>query len=190
MRQGYENIKISFGNANTIGKNFFTNQKTKTPTEIKSNIIYKIPCRDCSKCYVGQTGRYLKQRLSEHRRDQQKLNVINPTALVDRSRQLNHQFDFENTKVLKTERYLSKRLLHEMIFIKVNDTVNYRRDIENLNQSYFNITSKFPPWNNVYYYFPLIFLFCLFKAIKFIFLTPKTLIHKIRIRFCYRQANI
>ena len=141
---GGDNVKIAFSNANTIGKHFFTKQKSKTPSEIESNIVYKIPCKDCSKSYVGQTGRYLKQRLYEHRREEHKRNVINPTALVEHSRENNHHFDFENTTILKKEPYLSKRLLHEMIYIKQHNTVNYRRDIDNLNQAYFNIFSKFP----------------------------------------------
>lgn len=139
-----DNIKIAFSNTNTIGKLFFTKQKTKTPIEKQSNVVYKIPCNDCLKCYVGQTGRYLGQRMSEHQRDVKKRNTINPTALVEHTREQNHSFNFDNCVILDRQRFLSKRLVSEMINIKKYNTVNFRRDTENLSNSYNNIILKLP----------------------------------------------
>ena len=53
-----------------------TTRKTKTllpslkpPVEkmLKSNVVYKIECPRCNACYVGQTSRHMKTRLSEHK---------------------------------------------------------------------------------------------------------------------------
>ena len=35
--------------------------------ESKKNVVYQISCNDCDATYVGQTGRKLKIRVSEHR---------------------------------------------------------------------------------------------------------------------------
>ena len=35
--------------------------------ESKKNVVYQISCNDCDTTYVGQTGRKLKIRVSEHR---------------------------------------------------------------------------------------------------------------------------
>ena len=41
----------------------------------KRGAIYKIPCKDCSNVYVGETGRCFNTRLSEHRRDLKPINL-------------------------------------------------------------------------------------------------------------------
>ena len=55
----------------------FTTRKLKTclpslkapvPMELKSCVVYQITCTGCNSCYVGQTARHLRTRLSEHRR--------------------------------------------------------------------------------------------------------------------------
>eukprot|EP00061_Rhincodon_typus_P011351 g36292.t1 len=38
---------------------------SKTPC--RTNVVYKIPCNDCNKHYIGQTGRKLAVRMHEHK---------------------------------------------------------------------------------------------------------------------------
>ncbi|XP_072427995.1 uncharacterized protein [Chiloscyllium punctatum] len=42
--------------------------RTKDPilSMSKTNVVYKIPCKDCTKHYIGQTGRQLTIRIHEH----------------------------------------------------------------------------------------------------------------------------
>jgi hypothetical protein len=42
-----------------------SHQNNKKFVACKSNVIYKIPCT-CGACYIGQTGRCINLRLSEH----------------------------------------------------------------------------------------------------------------------------
>ena len=41
----------------------------------KRGAIYKIPCKDCSSVYVGETGRCFNTCLSEHKRDFKPINL-------------------------------------------------------------------------------------------------------------------
>ena len=47
----------------------FPTAKQKPPIEEQKNVIYQIPCQDCSWSYIGETGRSLKTRKSEHIRN-------------------------------------------------------------------------------------------------------------------------
>lgn len=137
-------IQTAYSNENTLKKHIYTKLKDKTPKELQSNIVYKIPCSVCGKSYVGVTGRYLKQRLSEHSRDVKTLNKPNPTALVEHTRTEGHSFNFEQTEILSSQTNWTKRLFQEMIHIKTHNTVNFRKDTENLNMSYWNLIKQIP----------------------------------------------
>lgn len=139
-----DNVTIALKSENTLKKRFFTKLKSKDNTDYLSNVVYKIPCNSCSSCYVGQTGRYLKQRLREHANDCKNfLTKRNPTALVEHKINTGHNFNFEKTTVIATESNYKKRLLQEMVSIKKeNKTVNKRTDIDNLSSSYYNLIDR------------------------------------------------
>ena len=57
---------------------------------------------------------------------------------------LNHEFNWDDPKIIDIERDYKKRLLSEMIHIKCNKhSINKKEDIHTLNQIYFPILSKF-----------------------------------------------
>ena len=47
----------------------FPSVKHRPTMEEKTNVVYKIPCKECSWSYIGETGRSLKTRKSEHSRN-------------------------------------------------------------------------------------------------------------------------
>lgn len=49
-------IKCAFYSNNTLRK-FLSEPKDKVPIEKQNNIIYKIPCRDCSAVYIRESKR-------------------------------------------------------------------------------------------------------------------------------------
>ena len=42
--------------------------KDPVPMDIQNGVVYRIPCKDCEKMYVGQTDRPLAWRVKEHQR--------------------------------------------------------------------------------------------------------------------------
>ena len=64
----------------------------------------------------------------------------NSTALAQHAHTFKHTFDFNEVKILEHEKNFKKRLCLEMIHIKKNNnSINFRTDIENLNDIYSNI---------------------------------------------------
>ena len=50
-------------------RNILVHPKDKQPKEDKAEVIYSIPCKNCNKVYVGETGRKFGTRLAEHKKD-------------------------------------------------------------------------------------------------------------------------
>ena len=65
----------------------------------RSNIVYCIPCADCSTTYVGETNKKLGKRLAEHRRAVPKAN-FKVSALAEHVWKLDHRVDWEKLFVL------------------------------------------------------------------------------------------
>ena len=49
---------------------------TLTAKEVGTRVVYTIPCYQCPRCYVGQTGQSLEQCLGEHRTALRKRDVL------------------------------------------------------------------------------------------------------------------
>ena len=47
----------------------FRSPKFRPPIELQANVVYKIPCADCSWNYIGETGRCFLTRKKEHIRN-------------------------------------------------------------------------------------------------------------------------
>ena len=107
-------LKLAFFNLNKLGR-FVKVHKNVLPKGSNKNVMYKI---DCNATYVGQTDRKLKTRIQEHRRQ---INSSNGTRLVitDHRLSLNHDFNWENVKILDRERYLRRRLVSETLYIQI-----------------------------------------------------------------------
>ena len=68
------NINVYIYPYKTIG-NILPKIKDSVDNIYKRGAIYKIPCKDCSNVYVGETGRCFNTRLSEHKRDLKPINL-------------------------------------------------------------------------------------------------------------------
>ena len=98
----------SVSSACTSNKNLrdlLSSTKSRQPASQTSNVIYRIPCKDCSATYCGQTSRPLHKRIAEHERytrpayshstDLQQSSVIAQHAHAS-----GHEIDFSSAVIL------------------------------------------------------------------------------------------
>ncbi|XP_044582971.1 uncharacterized protein LOC123263989 [Cotesia glomerata] len=121
--------KPAFYNIKKVG-NIYTRLKDKVKTKDRSEVIYKINC-SCGLCYIGQTKQYLKKRVYQHRYSCEEKNrdKENQTTLAAHHFHSNHNFDFENVKIIDSESNWWKRNISEMVQICLHDTVNLTGNI-------------------------------------------------------------
>lgn len=99
------------------------------------NVVYSIPCKDCDKKYIGQTATTLKDRITRHKSDCK----LRPErcALAEHVYSMDHQMDFESTKILASQTHYTKRLFMEMVHIaQENGCINKKTDIKHLSEMY------------------------------------------------------
>ena len=78
--------------------------------------MYEVPCMDCSRSYIGETGRTLQKRLVEHKAAVRRGDTNNGIAVHAWEHQ--HRVDWENASVLKQEPGYWKRRVLEAIEIQ------------------------------------------------------------------------
>ncbi|KAF0147214.1 MAG: hypothetical protein FD143_3091 [Ignavibacteria bacterium] len=100
----------------------------KKRVKANSNCIYRIDCKNCEKCYIGETGRQLNIRIKEHK----SAKVGSASATVNtHAAELNHEIDFENVTPLRMETNMTKRKLLETLYMgKFNLFPGNQRSLE------------------------------------------------------------
>ena len=86
--------------------------KDKVPMEQRTGVVYSIPCRDCPKTYVGQSGRSLECRVKEHQRAV-KYGDTNTSAIAEHAWQEQHNINWPAATILDSNQYLHSRLILE-----------------------------------------------------------------------------
>ena len=90
--------------------------KSTRSNEVKKGAVYEIPCKDCNKVYIGETGRSLAERMKEHKYAVKRHDEKNGVAVHAWTAQ--HRVDWSAAKVRTTEEHLWKREVLEAIYIK------------------------------------------------------------------------
>ena len=115
--------------------------KDKVEKQKKAGVVYKIPCSQCEKVYIGETGRQLGTRITEHRKEAEKISDRNFTrstrrastnehhksAITDHVCQNNHIMNWEASEIVEQESDKFKRWIKESICIRSN-TPTMNRD--------------------------------------------------------------
>lgn len=129
-------IKLVGKPMNTIGHMFHTRLKDDIPKELRSDVCYEISC-DCNVKYIGQTKQHLHKRFKQHQNGD-----INHSALSEHLVSSGHNINFDNVKILCNESHRQKRDVKEMIYIRMNETINTQTDSLKLGRSYDNLLLK------------------------------------------------
>ncbi|XP_052809154.1 uncharacterized protein LOC128237605 [Mya arenaria] len=121
-------------------RNILVHPKDKQETTEKAEVIYKIPCKNCDKVYVGESGRKFGIRLNKHKKDcetnsnkaftrstrKQSESTIEKSAITDHQNINNHEIDWEGARVIERESYWRVRKTKEAICIKTEGAVMNR----------------------------------------------------------------
>ena len=111
-------INLVFSFKNTIKNILIKNSPYKT-----TGCVYKLPCMDCPKFYIGQTGRDLSLRIKEHKYAVR--TAKDTSALFCHVRATNHAIDWNNCVEIITNNKYFERLILESITIKFTKDNNF-----------------------------------------------------------------
>ena len=78
-----------------------TRVKTARPELRKKNVVYEVLCKDCERSYIGETGRNLQIRLTEHKAAVRRGDRRNGIAVHVQDH--NHRVDWEAARVVGQE---------------------------------------------------------------------------------------
>ena len=100
----------------------------------RQGAVYPIPCKDCNLVYVGETKRSFRTRKKEHIRNVRNATTKsieeNSTALCKHTITLDHELDWENSKVLTFETNNRKRRFIESFYInQKHNSMNDKKSI-------------------------------------------------------------
>ena len=100
--------------------------KDKLEDSKKTGVVYKIPCADCPTVYIGETGRSLQTRRTEHQRSV-RLAYTDKSAVSEHANTLHHDIDWDGTEVLRTEpRWHQRRWLEALLIANTNSVLSNR----------------------------------------------------------------
>ncbi len=104
-------LSLCFKNNRTVKNNLIKNSP-----QCHEGCIYTVPCKDCNRFYIGQTGKTLEQRKKKHKYSVRAGQESN--ALFVHVRDSSHCIDWENCKKVITSKSFVERNILESSLIK------------------------------------------------------------------------
>ena len=119
-------IQVMFRPLSTL-RHMLVHPRDLVPMEEQKGVVYCVPCKGCSKKYIGLTGRSLKHQLAEHRRALKKGDVA-ISALAEHALETGHPVDLSKAEVIDYHPFTTNRCLLESWHIQhTTDTLNRER---------------------------------------------------------------
>ena len=91
------NKKLGNEPTNTLNSKL-CHPKDKILDQDKNEIIYQIKCKKCDAQYIGETGKELNKRVTEHKNAVRRKDRL--SKIYNHYSSTQHEFDFDNSKVL------------------------------------------------------------------------------------------
>ena len=107
-------IRTTFKSKGTL-REALVQTKDPQPEWKKKGVVYQVPCAECESVYIGETGRKLEKRISEHKGAVKRHNVKNGIAVHAWTKQ--HKVDWEAATVKHVETNHSRRKTIEALHI-------------------------------------------------------------------------
>ena len=104
----------------TTLRRLLTNVKDKDKPEDRQGAVYKIKCCDCQASYIGETGRNLSTRLTEHKLATSNGDVNNHIA--EHHLKTKHQIDWDSATCITYSTDCYQRLTLESWFTNLEQT--------------------------------------------------------------------
>ncbi|KAL6421068.1 hypothetical protein ACFW04_013592 [Cataglyphis niger] len=94
------------------------------PISNRTEVVYKINCKNCSASYIGQTKRHLSTRIKEHFNNI-KMHASNLSVISKHKLEFDHDFDWSAPDILHNEKHVRKREMAEICIPISTFTKNY-----------------------------------------------------------------
>ena len=135
------NIRVAHKPTTTL-RHLLTNVKDRDEPNNRQGAVYKVKCSDCQASYIGETGRNLNTRLTEHKRATRNGDVNN--HISGHHRLTNHKIDWDSAECLTYSTNYFQRLTLESWYTNLEQTpINrcqqlpppYKRLINDINKT-------------------------------------------------------
>ena len=117
------NIKCTFYSTETLRRQL-SKPKDTIPLDKRNNVVYKIPCKDCSATYIGESKRSFGVRYKEHNRAVRNGDT-DKNEIADHCWENDHEMNWDERKVIDTEAYIKDR--------KIKETIHSLKDENHIN---------------------------------------------------------
>ena len=105
----------------TTLRQLLTNVKDKDEPSDRRGAVYKIKCFDCQATYIGETGRNLNVRLTEHKRATRNGDINNHIAEHNQLK-TNHRIDWDSAECVTYSTDYYQRITLESWFTNLEQT--------------------------------------------------------------------
>ena len=113
-------IRTPFHPTNTLRRRL-VHPKDLVPERERSCVVYRIPCTNCLRAYIGQTSRTLAPQIKEHQMSVHNSDIAT-SALAEHSNSTGHPMQWDEAHVIDACSHISRWCLLESWAITKNPT--------------------------------------------------------------------